>query len=111
MPKAYYPAIVLAMVPNIAPWATGQVNNALAAAGTSAAEVGFANLSNAGTIYEGLMLLGAGAVLAGMVLGAIAVFMIDRNFLWAAGLQPRRRRPGGDRTDPRGGGRVVANGR
>ncbi len=29
--------------------------------------------------------LGSGAVLAGMVLGAIAVFVIDRRFLWAAG--------------------------
>ncbi len=85
VPKAFYPAIVLAMIPNIAQWATGQVDNALAAAGTSASEVGFDNLSNAGTIYDGLSTLGEGAVLAGMVLGAIAVFMIDRNFLWAAG--------------------------
>lgn len=85
VPKVFYPAIVLAMIPNIAQWATGQVDNALAAAGTSAQEVGFQNLSNAGTIYEGLSVLGQGAVLAGMVLGAVAVFMIDRRFLWAAG--------------------------
>lgn len=85
VPKAYYAAIVLAMVPNIAQWATGQIDNALAAAGTSAAEVGFGNLANGGVIYEGLKSLGEGAILAGMVLGAIAVFLINRQFLWAAG--------------------------
>ena len=36
-PKAHYAAIVLAIVPNVAAWATGLVDNALAAAGTSAA--------------------------------------------------------------------------
>jgi AGZA family xanthine/uracil permease-like MFS transporter len=84
VPKVFYPAIVLAMIPNIAQWATGQVDNALAAAGTSAVDVGFDNLAAAGTIYEGLRTLGEGAVLAGMVLGAVAVFLINRNFLWAA---------------------------
>ena len=41
VPKAHYAAIVLAIVPNVAAWATGLIDNALAAAGTSAAEVGF----------------------------------------------------------------------
>ena len=41
--------------------------------------------SNAGLVYHGLHVLGAGAVLAGMVLGAIAAFAIDRKFLWAGG--------------------------
>lgn len=84
VPRAYYPAVVLAMVPNIAAWATTQINNTLAAGGTSADEIGFATIAQGGTNFEGLLLLGSGAVLAGMVLGAIAVFMIDRNFLWAA---------------------------
>ena len=30
-------------------------------------------------------MLGGGAVLAGMVLGAVVAFIIDRNFIWAAG--------------------------
>ncbi|MGE0029306.1 MAG: regulator, partial [Thermoleophilia bacterium] len=85
VPKAYYAAIVLAMIPNIAQWATGQIDNALQAAGTSAAAIGTDNLANAGVIYDGLKTLGEGAILAGMVLGAIAVFLINRNFLWAAG--------------------------
>jgi AGZA family xanthine/uracil permease-like MFS transporter len=85
VPRAHYPAIVLAMIPNIAAWASGLIDNALAAAGTSAGQVGQLKLSNAGVIYDGLHSLGAGAVLAGMMLGAIAVFIIDRRFVWATG--------------------------
>lgn len=84
VPKAYYPAIVLAVVPNVAAWGIGQVNSTLSAAGTSVQEIGIENLNGAGVIYDGLSALGAGAVLAGMVLGAIVVFMIDRNFVAAA---------------------------
>ncbi len=36
VPRAHYPAVVLAMVPNIASWGSGQVDDALSAAGTSA---------------------------------------------------------------------------
>ena len=85
VPRAHYAAVVLATIPNVAAWATGLVDNALSAAGTSAAEVGMPALNGAGVVYEGLLKLGQGAVLAGLVLGAIAAFMIDRKFLWAAG--------------------------
>jgi AGZA family xanthine/uracil permease-like MFS transporter len=85
VPKAHYAAVVLAIVPNAAAWATGLINDALTAAGTSPAQVGFDNLAGAGVVYEGLLKLGEGAVLAGMLLGAIAAFLIDRRFLWAAG--------------------------
>ena len=85
VPKAHYAAIVLALVPNVAAWASGLIDNSLAAAGTSAAKVGPEALGNAGVVYEGLLKLGQGAVLAGLILGAIAVFMIDRRFIWAAG--------------------------
>jgi AGZA family xanthine/uracil permease-like MFS transporter len=85
VPRAHYAAIVLAMVPNLAQWATGLIDNALAAAGTNAGKVGETALENAGVIYGGLNTLGQGAVLAGMVLGAIAVMVIDRRWLAAAG--------------------------
>jgi AGZA family xanthine/uracil permease-like MFS transporter len=84
VPRAYYPAVVLAMVPNLAAWASGLIDNALSAAGTSAAAVGQPALASAGVVYDGLHALGNGAVLAGMVLGAVAVFIIDRRFLRAA---------------------------
>ncbi len=85
VPKAHYAAVVLATVPNIAAWGSGQIDNALAAAGTSAAKVGDAALGGAGVVYNGLHVLGSGAVLAGLLLGAIAAFLIDKRFLWAAG--------------------------
>jgi adenine/guanine/hypoxanthine permease len=43
-----------------------------------------AKLDATGVVYHGMALLGGGAVLAGLILGAIAVFIIDRKFDWAA---------------------------
>ncbi len=92
VPKAHYAAIVLAIVPNVAAWASGLIDNtiataqaAAAAANVSALNITDAALATNGVIHEGLTKLGEGAVLAGMILGAIAVFMIDRRFVWAAG--------------------------
>jgi adenine/guanine/hypoxanthine permease len=85
VPRAHYAAIVLATIPNLAQWAQGLVDDALSAAHTTAAQVGFTNLDNAGVIYQGLLTLGEGAVLAGMVLGAIGALIIDRRFELAAG--------------------------
>ena len=82
--KRYAPAIVLAMLPSLAQWATGQVDNALAAAGTTAATVGTDRLIASGVIYDGLLLFGQGAVLVGILLGAIACFVIDRRYYAAA---------------------------
>jgi AGZA family xanthine/uracil permease-like MFS transporter len=84
VPRAHFAAIVLAAVPSLAQWGSGLVDNALAAAGTSAAQVGDGALANAGVIYTGLLHLGEGSVLAGMVLGTIAVLIIDRRFYYAA---------------------------
>ena len=76
--------MVIAIIPNIASWASGLMNNALAAAGTTAAQVGDDALANAGLVYHGTALLGGGAILAGLVLGSIVAFIIDKNFLAAA---------------------------
>src|SRR3954452_18445972 len=82
--RRYAPAIVLAMIPSIAAWATGQIDNALAAAGTSPQDVGTSALVEGGVVYDGLKLLGQGAVLVGIVLGAITCFVIDRRYHAAA---------------------------
>jgi AGZA family xanthine/uracil permease-like MFS transporter len=82
--RRYAPAIVLAFLPNIAEWGISQIDSALAAAGTTAQEVGFDTLIDNGVVYDGLKLLGQGAVLVGIVLGAIACFVIDRRMFAAA---------------------------
>jgi len=84
VPRIHAAAVVIAILPNMAAWASGLIDNSLAAAGTSAAEVGDEALGNAGVVYAGLHTLGEGAVLAGLVLGAIVTFLIDRRFVHAA---------------------------
>jgi len=83
-PSRHAPAVVLALLPNIAAWCQTQVDGALGAAGTSADQVGAAKLGANGVVYKGMALLGGGAVLAGLMLGAIAAFIIDRAFDKAA---------------------------
>jgi AGZA family xanthine/uracil permease-like MFS transporter len=57
----------------------------LNAAGTSAARVGNDALAKAGVADDGMKALGGGALLAGVVLGATAAFIIDKRYYWAAG--------------------------
>ena len=83
-PHRHAPAIVLALLPQLAAWGKTQIDNALGAAGTSAHEIGMAKLAQVGVLYHGLEVLGGGATLAGIILGAITVFIIDREFEKAA---------------------------
>ena len=101
VPRAHAAAVMIAIIPNVASWAQGQMANVLSAvgyqnvdfgsnaklvppSGTNPGTVPESALSNAGVIYKGLMLLGDGAVLAGLILGAIVAFLIDRQFAKAA---------------------------
>jgi AGZA family xanthine/uracil permease-like MFS transporter len=83
-PKAHAPAVVLALVPNIAAWGKVLVDGALGAAGTNVTTVGLDKLGQVGVLYRGLELLGGGAILAGVTLGAIATFVIEKKFVGAA---------------------------
>jgi adenine/guanine/hypoxanthine permease len=83
-PSRYAPAVILAMLPNIANWAQSQIDGALSAAGTSAEKIGMAKLGMNGVVYHGMQIFGGGATLAGLILGAIAAFVIDRKFDRAA---------------------------
>jgi AGZA family xanthine/uracil permease-like MFS transporter len=83
-PAKHAPAIVLALTPHLAAWAKVQIDGALGAAGTNAATVGFDKLSQVGVLYHGLEVMGGGAILSGLVLGAIAVFVIERDFVKAS---------------------------
>ncbi|MCF7930267.1 MAG: hypothetical protein K9L02_02030 [Acholeplasmataceae bacterium] len=79
----YAPAVVLAIIPWLADWTKNAVDIALGAAGTNASTVGLLNLETAGLNYAGMMSLGAGSIIVGMILGSIAVFVIDHKFMHA----------------------------
>jgi len=83
-PSRHAPAIVLALIPQIAAWGKTQIDIALGVAGTSAATLGLDKLAGAGVLYRGLETIGGGATLAGIILGAITVFIIEREFDKAA---------------------------
>ncbi|MGZ3409026.1 MAG: regulator [Xanthobacteraceae bacterium] len=83
-PSSHAPAIVLALTPHLAAWAKVLVDGALGAAGTSATAVGIDKLANVGVLYNGLAVLGDGAILTGLVLAAVGVFVIERQFDKAA---------------------------
>ena len=83
-PHRHAPAVVLAFVPHLAAWAKTLIDGALGAAGTSAAAVGMDKLAGLGVLYPGLEVLGEGSILSGLILAAIAVCVIDREFIRAA---------------------------
>jgi AGZA family xanthine/uracil permease-like MFS transporter len=97
-PVKHAPAIVLALTPHLAAWAKLQIdtmlgatmNAAQAVGGLAADKVGavktaaIASLPQQGVIYHGLEVMGGGSILAGLVLGAIGVFVIERDFVKAS---------------------------
>lgn len=84
-PLRHAPAIMLGLVPHLAAWAKTLIDGALSAAGTSAATVGIDALKTQGVLYEGLTVLGDGAILTGLVLVAIGVGIIDKRYKLATG--------------------------
>jgi AGZA family xanthine/uracil permease-like MFS transporter len=91
-PRRHAPAIILALVPHMANWCLTMINNSLAAAGTIVGALNHEQLGalilkmkDQGVLYDGLQILGGGSILGGLVLGAIAVFIIEREFMKAAG--------------------------
>jgi AGZA family xanthine/uracil permease-like MFS transporter len=83
-PRSHAPAVVLALVPHLAAWCKTLMDGALQAAGTNAHAVGLDKLGQVGVLYQGLEVLGGGAILTGLVFGAIGAFIIDKRFLAAA---------------------------
>ncbi|MCK1513691.1 regulator [Bradyrhizobium sp. 190] len=97
-PAKHAPAIVLALTPHLAAWAKLQVDTMLGSTISAAQSVGglaadkadavktaaIAALPQQGVLYHGLEVMGGGSILAGLVLGAIGVFVIERDFLKAS---------------------------
>ena len=97
-PIKHAPAIVVALTPHLAAWAKLQVdtmlgatvNAAQAVGGLAADKVGdvkaaaIASLPQQGVLYHGLEVMGGGSIIAGLILGAIGVFIIERDFVKAS---------------------------
>jgi AGZA family xanthine/uracil permease-like MFS transporter len=97
-PIKHAPAIVLALTPHLAAWAKLQIDTMLGSTLEAAEKVGamapdkvaavksaaLASLPQQGVLYHGLEVLGGGSILAGLVLGAIGVFVIEREFVKAS---------------------------
>ena len=83
-PMKHAPAVILGLVPHLAAWAKTLIDGALGAVGAEVTPELIASMGQNGVLYEGLALLGNGAILTGLVLAAIGVFIIERKFHWAA---------------------------
>jgi AGZA family xanthine/uracil permease-like MFS transporter len=84
-PKSHAPAVIIALIPQVAGWGKLMIDNALGAAGTNAATVGLDKLGQVGVLYHGLEILGSGAILGSVILASITACMIDRVYTKAAG--------------------------
>jgi AGZA family xanthine/uracil permease-like MFS transporter len=97
-PQKHAPAIALAFTPHLAAWAKLQIDTMLGSTMTAATTVGglaadkaaavkaaaIAALPQQGVLYKGLEVMGGGSILAGLVLGAVGVFVIERDFVKAS---------------------------
>lgn len=85
-PHKHAPAIVVALVPHLAAWSLGMIKSALSAAGVSTiSDELLAKMAGEGVLLHGLEILGGGAALGGLVLGAICIYIIERQWWRAAG--------------------------
>ena len=97
-PVKHAPAIVLALTPHLAAWAKLLIDTGMASMKNAAQTVGglspekmaevkaaaIAALPQQGLVYHGLEVMGGGSILTGLVLGAIGVFVIERDFIKAS---------------------------
>src|ERR1700756_3872250 len=98
-PVKHAPAIVLALTPHLAAWAKLMIDTGMASMTSAMQTVGglspeklaevktaaIMSLPQQGVIYHGLEVMGGGSILTGLVLGAIGVFVIERDFVKASG--------------------------
>jgi AGZA family xanthine/uracil permease-like MFS transporter len=90
-PRIHAPAVIIAMLPNIAAWGALMIQHGVDSAGGKSYLMGTPGgadyvtaLGHMGVAYHGLAVFGAGGTVVGMVLGAMIVFIINRDFAKAA---------------------------
>jgi AGZA family xanthine/uracil permease-like MFS transporter len=84
-PHKHAPAVIMAIVPSLAAWGKLQIDNSLGSvAGIHQITSDMiASMAQTGVFYHGLSILGGGSILAGVVLGSITVYIVDREFMQA----------------------------
>ncbi len=82
-PKEHAPAVALGLFPALAAWGLLMVESGLKAAGKSLFEVGLAPFAQTLAIH-GMISLERGFIFTSMILAAVGVFLIERQFLRAA---------------------------
>jgi AGZA family xanthine/uracil permease-like MFS transporter len=84
-PHKHAPAVIMAIIPSLAAWGKLQIDNSLGSvAGIHQITPDMiASMAQTGVFYHGLSILGGGSILAGVVLGTITVYIVDRKFLQA----------------------------
>jgi len=84
-PHKHAPAVIMAIVPSLAAWGKLQIDNSLGAVANihQVTPDMVAAMAQTGIFYNGLSILGGGSILAGVVLGAITVYIVDRKFMMA----------------------------
>ena len=82
-PKNHAPAIILAMMPNLAAWGKLQIDNALAQQAPVLARSDSINWDSQGCSITASK-YSAACILGGLMLGAIAAFIIERELVKAA---------------------------
>jgi AGZA family xanthine/uracil permease-like MFS transporter len=83
-PKHHAPAVALGLVPALAGWGLLMVENGLRAAGKSLFEVGLGRFDQEGLAIHGMISLERGFIFSSMILAAIGVALIEREFFRAA---------------------------
>ncbi len=86
-PHRHAPAVIMAIIPSLAAWGKLQIDNTLGSvAGIHhVTDEMIASMAQTGILYKGLSILGGGSILAGVILGTITVYIVDRKFMQAAG--------------------------
>jgi AGZA family xanthine/uracil permease-like MFS transporter len=86
-PHKHAPAVVMAIIPSLAAWGKLQIDNALGSVANihHVTDEMIASMAQTGILYKGLTILGGGSILAGVVLGAMTVYIVDRKFTMASG--------------------------
>src|SRR5580698_5376930 len=85
-PRRHAPAVVIALFPSLAAWGKLQIDNSLSAISgihlVTPEMIG--KMQQVGIMYHGLSILGAGSILAGVILGSVTTYIVDRSFAKAA---------------------------